>query len=166
MDSTSRPLAPVATLALIVCGAAFIFVSSGQLPALVASHFDAAGRVNGHMPRGLYVAIMLLVSIVVPLLLAVIPGRALTTPGIRINVPNRDYWLAPERREETVRFLSGQMAFFAWLVVLFMCYVQWLVVRANTLTPAMLDSRALFAGLAVFLVCTLVWVVRVVGHFR
>lgn len=166
MDPDARPLVPWAALALIACAAVFIFVSSRQLPALVASHFDAAGRVNGHMTRGLYLAVMLLVSIVVPLLLVVIPSRALARPGARINLPNRDYWLAPERREETIRFLARQMAFFACLVLIFLCYVQWLVVRANALTPPMLDSRALFAGLAAFLVCTLSWIARLIGRFR
>ncbi len=42
-------------LILLVSGAVFIVATSGQLPSLVASHFDAAGRPNGFMSRGGYV---------------------------------------------------------------------------------------------------------------
>jgi uncharacterized membrane protein len=162
----SRRSVPAAALALIACAAAFVVISSRSLPALVATHFDAAGRANGYLSREPYIALMLLISVVVPLLVVIIPGRAFSHPEARINLPNRDYWLAPERRADTVRYLARQTSLFAWLLVIFLCYAQWLVVRANTLTPPRLDSGAFLAGLAVFLVCTLSWVVRLIRRFR
>jgi uncharacterized membrane protein len=164
--ATSRHSVPVATLVLVVCAAAFICLSSRSLPTLVAAHFDAAGRPNGYLAREPYIAILLLITVLVPLLVVVIPHRAFSHPDARLNLPNRDYWLAPERRAATVRFLSRQTSLFAWLVVVFLCYTQWLVVRANALTPPSLDSRAFLGGLALFLVCTLLWIVRLVRRFR
>lgn len=162
---SARPSLPAPLLVLIGAAVVFIFWSSRRLPDLVAAHFDSAGRTNGHMPRALYLALMLLVTAVVPLLLVVLPRRALAGSVERINVPNRAYWLAPERRAQTVAFLSRQMALFAAFVVLFLCYVQWLVVRANALAPPTLNSRALLAGLAVFLGCTFSWTLRVMRRF-
>lgn len=162
---TSQRTVPAATLLLIACAAVFIALSSRSLPPLVAAHFDAAGRANGYLPRGPYVAILLLITVVVPLLVVVIPHRAFSHPDARINLPNREYWLAPERRPETVRFLARQMSVYAWLVVIFLCFAQWLVVRANALTPPALDSRAFFTGLALFLACTLLWIVNLVRRF-
>jgi hypothetical protein len=157
---------PAATLLLIACGAVFIWLTSQRLPPLVAAHFDSAGHVNAYMPRGRYIALLLGIAVVMPLFLVVVPRRAFAKPGLRINLPNRDYWLAPERREETFRFLARQTSVFAWLLVLFLCYVQWLVVRANALTPPSLDSAALVSGLLVFLVCSFSCVVRLIVRFR
>jgi uncharacterized membrane protein len=151
---------------MIGCAAVFTYFTSRELPARVAAHFDAAGTANGYLPRGPYIALMLLITVVVPLLVVIIPGRAFSHPDARINLPNRDYWLAPERRADTVRYLARQTSLFAWLLVAFLCYAQWLVVRANMLTPPTLDSGAFLAGLVVFLVCTLSWVVRLIRRFR
>jgi uncharacterized membrane protein len=163
---TSQRSLPAATLALIACAAVLIWLSSRNLPALVAAHFDAAGRANGYLARQPYIVILLLITVLVPLFVVTISNRAFSHPDARINLPNRDYWLAPERREATVRFLSHQMSLFAWLLVVYLCYTQWLVVRANALTPPTLDSRAFFSGLVLFLVCTLLWIVRLLRRFR
>jgi uncharacterized membrane protein len=163
---TSQRSVPVATLALIACAAVFICLSSRSLPALVAAHFDAAGHANRYVAREPYIAILLLITVVVPLLMVIIPGRAFSHPDVRINLPNRDYWLAPERREATVRFLSRQTSLFAWLLVVFLCYTQWLVVRANAVNPPTLDSRAFLSGLTLFMVCTVLWIVRLIRRFR
>jgi hypothetical protein len=166
IEPTPQRTFPTATLLLIACGAVFIWLTSQNLPPLVASHFDSAGHVNAYMPRDSYIALFLGIAVVVPLFLVIVPRHAFSKPGVRINLPNRDYWLAPERREETVRFLARQTSVFAWLVMLFLCYVQWLVVRANALTPPSLNSGALMSGLVVFLVCTFSWIVRLVARFR
>jgi len=57
------------------------------------------------------------------------------------------------------------MAVFSGLVIVFLCYVQWLVVRANAIEPPAMSSQAFLVGLAVFLVCTCSWVLRVVRRF-
>lgn len=161
----SPPLIPAPLLGLIAAAVVFVGWTGRQLPDLVASHFNGEGVANGHMPRGPYLAVMLLITALVPLLMVVLPTLALRAADARINIPNRSYWLAPERRTDTVRFLSRQMAAFAGLVMVFLCYVQWLVVRANAIEPPAMNSQAFLVGLAVFLVCTFSWVLRVVRRF-
>lgn len=161
----SPPLIPAPLLGLIAAAAVFVGWTGRQLPDLVASHFNGEGVANGHMPRGPYLAVMLLITALVPLLMVVLPTLALRAADARINIPNRSYWLAPERRAETTRFLSRQMAAFAALVIVFLCYVQWLVVRANALTPAAMSSGAFAVGLVLFLGCTLAWTLRVIARF-
>jgi hypothetical protein len=162
----SRSNVPPALQALLLCAGVFIWLSSQSLPAVVASHFDAAGQVNGHMPRGPYIAILMSITLLTPLFVVLVSNRALSAPNARINLPNRNYWLAPERRAETIGFLSRQMATLAAMLVVFLCYVQWLVVRANARTPPVLDSRSLRAGLVALLVCMLVFTLRLVQRFR
>jgi uncharacterized membrane protein len=164
-DPDPPPTVPGPLLALIVCALLFIWWTGRELPDVVASHFNGAGEANGRMPRGPYLTIMLLITALVPLLMVVIPSRALRAADARINVPNRSYWLAPERRAQTIRFLSRQMVTFASLVILFLCYVQWLVVKANAHTPPAMNQSAFLVGLAVFLGCTFSWVLRVLRRF-
>jgi serine/threonine-protein kinase len=153
-------------MALIAGAVGFTYLTGRSLPDVVASHFDGAGRASGYLPRTLYLVIMLVITASVPLLLVVIPNRALSRPDARINLPNRSYWLAPERRDETVRLLWQQMTIFAALVTLFLCYTQWLVVRANSRTPPSLDSQSFLVGLVVFLARTFSWVLQLLRRFR
>lgn len=152
-------------LALILLAALFVWISSRSLPAVVASHFGISGHANRFMPRDAYVGLMLAAVMLVPLLLVALPTWAFRSPNAPINLPHRDYWLAPQRRAQTVATLSAQLVRFAILVLMFLCYVHWLVVKANQVTPPALASRWMVAGLAVFLLATLVWVVALVRRF-
>jgi hypothetical protein len=43
-----------------------------------------------------------LLLIGVPLLIAFLPGSLAHRSGTHLNIPNRTYWLAPERRDTTL----------------------------------------------------------------
>jgi len=138
-------------LLYLIAASLYLVRTAGQLPTLVASHFGASGAANGFMPRTTYVSLMLLITLGVPLLLAILPGVAIRMPGARINLPHRDYWLAPERADKTVDRLSGYMTCHAIAVGVFLCYAQGLVVRANGQGSPHLSSAAMVAGLLVLL---------------
>jgi uncharacterized membrane protein len=150
----------------VVCAAGFVWMTSDSLPALVASHFGVSGTADRFMPRDAYVRFMLAFVVVLPLFIVGLTTLILGSPNARINVPNREYWLAPERREETVSFLRLHTLRFGGMLVVFLCYVHWLVVRANEAQPVRLDSRWFIGGLAVFLVFALGWAKVLIGRFR
>ena len=153
-------------LALVACAALFVWLTGRALPNVVASHFGAAGLANGLMPRDAYVVVMLAIVALVPLLLAVVPILAFRNPRARINLPNRGYWLAPERRGETIEVLSRQALRFSTLLLGFLCYAHWLVLEANRVVPPRLSSGWFAGGLVVFLAATLVWAVSLIARFR
>ena len=161
--SSGRALIPF--LALVVCAALFVGLSCQDLPDIVASHFDASGRANGFMPRRAYTVFMLAIVVGAPLVLALMPMRAFRNPRARINLPNRAYWLAPERRAATIDVLSTQAVRFATVVLVFLCYAHWLVVQAHALTPPALSTPRFMAGLVVFLLATLFWTVALIRRF-
>src|SRR5215210_4275920 len=77
------------------------------LPARVASHFDVRGRPNGWMARQefllfevLAIGVIFGISFGGPALLGKVPSSML-------NIPQRSYWLAPERRSQTLEFMRG-----------------------------------------------------------
>jgi hypothetical protein len=161
-----RGQTPLLFLLFLACAAAFVWLTSQSLPDVVASHFGAAGAADGFMTRDFYLRFMLAFAVGLPLLIFVVPYFALGRSGARINLPNREYWLAPERRAETVAFLRAHAVGFAVTLAVFLCYVHWLVVRANAVQPPHLSAPALIAGLAVFLLAMLVGAWRLFGRFR
>lgn len=143
---------------VLMLAAAFIGVTSSGMPDTVASHFDAAGVANGHMSRTAYTAIMLLVGIASPLITGLAGGAVYRSRGDRMKLPNKDYWLAPARREETIRFLGGHSMVFGCMLALFLCYGHWLVVLANRQVPPQLNSASFMAALGVFMAGVMAWV--------
>jgi uncharacterized membrane protein len=157
---------PLRFALLLAGGAAFVKLTSHSLPDVVASHFDGSGAANGFSARSAYVALMLLFTVGMPALLVVISALGLTTRARGINLPNRDYWLAPERKAETVAWLNRHMVRFAGVLAVFLCYVHWLVVRANEAKPPHLSTPWITSGLVAFVVFALIWTRLLVRHFR
>ena len=153
-------------LLLVAFAAAFVWMTSDSLPALVASHFGTSGTADAFMPRDAYVRFMLAFVVGLPLLIVGLTSLTLGSPRARINVPHRDYWLAPERREETISFLRLHTVRFGAMLLVFLCFVHWLVVRANGSQPVRLENRWFIGGLAVFAVCALVWAKALFDRFR
>ncbi|WP_295392244.1 DUF1648 domain-containing protein [uncultured Thiodictyon sp.] len=161
-----RSNATTVFLVIVIGAAAFVWFTSLGLPPRVASHFGAAGLANGFMPRDFYVRFMLGFVVVLPSVLVLLPAAGLRHPRARINLPNRDYWLAPARRTATVVALRAHMAYVGCLLAIFLCYVHWLVVRANALAPPHLSMPWFFGGLAAFAIATVAWALLLIRHFR
>lgn len=156
----------VALLLLLVALTAFVWFTSAALPEVVASHFDSSGIANGFMPRGIYIAFLLALVVGVPLLLAFLPGAVAGRGGSNLGIPNREYWLAPERRESTITFVRVHGRWFAAAVAIFLGYVHWLVVRANELRPPELSTLGIAAGLAGFFLFLAAWLFILFARFR
>jgi hypothetical protein len=152
--------------ALLGCAAAFVWATSLSMPAVVASHFEGDGYANGFMSRGAYIGFMLAVVVALPALLLFVSQFAFGRPGARINLPNRGYWLAPERRDQTLSALRGGVRQFMAALVVFLCYVHWLVVRANEVNPPHLSTPWMVGGLVTFGAFALVWTRRLLRRFR
>ena len=153
-------------LATLAGGFLFVYYTSGSLPEVVASHFNREGVATGFLRRAIYLRITFGMVLLPPIFLVVLPRLSLRNPKVRINVPNRDYWLAPKRRERTVAIIAQQCTYFGVMLLLFLCYAHWLVVRANAIVPPRLSSGWILAGLAVFLGFTVRWATRMIGRFR
>ncbi len=95
---------------LLVAVTAYIVVTTGSLPERVASHFGPDNFPNGWMPRASYLSLMLLFAVLFPIVLAVVVGFLPRVATFAINIPHPSYWLAPQRRDETLATLAAQDA--------------------------------------------------------
>jgi uncharacterized membrane protein len=154
-----------AYILFLALAAGFVWISSRALPDVVASHFGGSGLANGYMSHDGYVAFMLALLVGLAVFVVLLPNWLIAVPGARINLPNRDYWLAPERRAATVATLRGFMLRIGTLLTAILVYAHWLVVEANALTPPRLDNTWFLAGLAVFVLATLASVAGLIVRF-
>jgi uncharacterized membrane protein len=92
-------------------------------PGRVPSHFDAAGRPNAWSSRDEFFFLQVAVTLGVAALFIGIPWLLKFTPASLINLPNKSYWLAPERREETMDRLASYFEVFACATVLLLIAV-------------------------------------------
>lgn len=150
---------------VLAIGAASVWWSSGLLPELVASHFGAGGAANGFMPRGQYMGFMLALVLAVPSLIF-FAGRLASSVQVRfINLPNKQYWLAPERRAATLMSLGRRGVWAAYGTLATLCAGHWCIVRANVEHPPRLEQGPFIGILSLFLLALLTGMLVVVGRF-
>lgn len=151
-------------LALTLVAFGFIIISGAELPASVASHFDAAGNPTSYMSHGVYFCVMVM-ALMVPwlgtTLLATVYSRAPT-----LKLPNRDYWMAPQRVAQTRLMLFAHALLFGCLLTGMLCYVNWLEICAHRRHPPHLPSELVQTGMLVFLIAMAVWICALTAAFR
>lgn len=146
-----------ALITLMVIAIGFVIATTQSLPAVVASHFNAAGVANGFMNRESYLMSMLGVIVGLPGLMVLTAMGFSKIPVSMVNIPHRDHWLAPERSAMTLQVLKSFMLVLACLILVFLSFVHWLVILANQQqTPAM-TGNGIYSGLIVFLVLIGIW---------
>jgi len=155
-------LFPIAIVGVLV----YLLTTIPSLPERVASHFGASGMANGYMSRDGYRIFIIAFAVGAPLFVVAVVGllpRAF--PGA-INLPDRDYWLAPERRDDTLGYLFGWACSLGSLLALFIAAIHSAVMVANAYEPPRLPGTLFVILLVAFGVGMLVWVVALMSHFR
>ena len=155
-----RLFTPWAVFALLwVAFAAYVWITSGQLPDRVATHFGAAGQPNGWMTRAEHVQFTLVLGAVVPAFVLGIFSFIGRLNGRGLNIPHKDYWLAPEQRAGTFEFMRRQGAWFAGLFIVFLAGIHTSILAANAHRPIHLPLASVAWVAGPFLAAAIVWVI-------
>jgi len=109
--------------------------------------------------------LMLVLVVAAPALVASSALWARVLPPQLVSLPNKRYWLSPERRAASLEVLASLSLRFAAALAIFLCFVHWLVVQANSVKPPKLQEEWLFAGLAVLGALTLLWIFSLYRRF-
>lgn len=136
------------------------------LPDTLASHFDGAGKPNGFQPRAAFFqlyAFVLALLFTVFLILPKVLGRL---PDAFINLPNKDYWLSPERRRETLAGIEDGISWMGALTMLLMLFMMEFTIRTNLGGHPALPLSVMVSVLVLFVAATLVWTVRFIARFK
>jgi serine/threonine-protein kinase len=135
------------------------------LPDRLASHFGASGMPNGWMTKTQFIITYALVLLPALFIEFWLHRKISKTPGAKLNLPNREYWLAPERRAETFAYFE---TFFAWYGCAFLFVVVFamgLAMRANFDTPPRLPTDPIVSVLSGFVLFNVVAVVAMLRRF-
>jgi len=136
-----------------------------KLPAFVATHFAAEGRPNGWQTNAAFYYTELFAVGLATLLAFGVPALIGVLPVSLVNVPNKEYWFAPERRGNTLAYFRVSFAWFGCALLAFLIFVNELVFRANLTTPRQLNATAFVTALFLFLGFTAVWTIRLIVKF-
>ena len=156
----------VAFILLAVVLSIDLGLTAPSLAEPLATHFDGAGNPNGWMSRNGYVVFMIAFGIGLPLLIAGLIRVAPAWFPKRLRIPNRAYWLAPERREETLQFLNAHVAWLSTTMVLFVIAIHHLVLMANASRPVRLPHMPFLVLMGSFLAVLAVWIGVLWYRFR
>jgi heme A synthase len=151
--------------ALALLGAVQYGYYAPRLPEILGSHFAVNGAVNGWQSKGAFFSIELAVVALAAVVGFGIPRMIGAMPVSLINLPNKEFWLSPERREDTFGYLQMHMAWFGCALLAFLLFVMELVFRANMQRPVRMNSAALVTALVAFLVFSGASTVRLVVRF-
>jgi len=127
-----------------------------ELPERVASHFDIAGNPNDYMSKSGLVIFYVCIATFVLGLFGAMPWILRRLPNSLINIPNRDYWLAPERREQTIETVSVLMDVFSAGIGALLVVTFELTFRASESGDGHLPAPWLVLG--TFLAFVAIWV--------
>lgn len=160
-----RP-AYVLFLAALAATAAFILATTSALPDRIGTHFGPGGAADGWMTRDGYRLYMLaFVLLFVPFIVGMVGVLPRAFPRA-VNLPNREHWLAPERRAATFAFLAGHACGFGVLTLGLLAGVHWLLLDANRASPPHLATAPFVALLATFFVLLALWMIALFRRFR
>src|SRR5215475_101650 len=135
------------------------------VPGMMATHFGASGAANGWQTKGQFFFIELVMLGVCILIGFGVPFFISKAPPSLINLPNKEFWLAPVRRDHTIAVLRIQMAWFACALLTFLIVVNQLVFNANEAVPHHLNGSQFTIAILTFLAFVAIWTIRLITYF-
>ena len=120
-----------------------------HLPLRVATHFGAGGQPDGWMDKSSATTMQCVLQVIMPIFFAGIGWALPLFPNSMINVPHREYWLAPQRRAGTLGTMKSMLGQFALCLSVFVSAIGHLTFRAN-LTDGPLDLPSFLISMGLF----------------
>jgi uncharacterized membrane protein len=157
------PLTVMLLLAAVAAGQLLHYYP--KLPETIAMHFGPSGQANGWSGKAVFFPIYGAIEAAI-----VLAGLAMAFFGERmpasfLNMPNRNYWLSPERRAESLSFFWTQTIWIEAITLAFLIVVAQVVFRANLAGGEPTLARD-FVVVVVLFVAAVVWQsARIVRRF-
>ncbi|MBL7076616.1 MAG: DUF1648 domain-containing protein [Kiritimatiellae bacterium] len=161
MNSRTFPIA-LFLLLCVACLAHGLYYYP-RLPAEVAHHFGASGQPDAWGSKEHFLVVYL---VTVAVMAATFLGLGLAMPKIpnsAINLPNKEYWLAPERRRQTLDYMLPRLLWLGSLtmVLLLDIFHQSFQVHLGKAT----SLPHVWYSMVAYLIATAVWCIAVYRRF-
>jgi uncharacterized membrane protein len=136
-----------------------------QLPEYMASHFVADGRPNGWQNKQDFFLTPVVMVALVAFVTFVLPWALSFMPKELVNLPNKSYWLSPERRKESSRILAGHMAWFGCGLLFVVLYAIFQAINSNLPNHKQFDAQGMWYVLAAFITFAILVFVHMLRYF-
>ena len=136
------------------------------LPETVAIHFSLGGRPDDWASKETNALLMLFVDGIAFLPLYFSAAVMDRVPARFLSLPYKQYWLREENRALAKGMLSRMMDEYGFSLFAFLFGVSLLAIYANRTDPVQLNEPLFLVLLAVFLLYTLIWTIRLILRFR
>ena len=136
----------------------------GALPEKVAVHFNALGQADIWASKGQFLWTNILLFLAVAILFQSMILSLPKLPAELLNIPKRRYWLSPQRKEATLRYVMRFLLWIADLTMLFLFGVSYLITQANYYRTNRLSST-FWILFFLYIVAITVLTVSMLVHF-
>jgi uncharacterized membrane protein len=143
-----------------------VFYFYPLLPERMAVHFNASGIADGWGPKQQFFIFYSIVMTFMALVFWGLPFIIRHVSESLINLPNKDYWLAPERKKKTLDRLVDQLLFVGTMALILMDGILYLVIKANQSENPVMQPEWLWGLIAAFFVANVIWIVNLLQGFR
>ncbi|MCX6169373.1 MAG: DUF1648 domain-containing protein [Ignavibacteriales bacterium] len=162
--SNTRYAAIIFIMALILSLTLPVFYYS-HLPETVASHFNFKNDADAWMSKKTFFIIQILIILFTSVLIGGFAFLINRLPESFLNLPNKDYWLSKERKDETVILLKKFMLWFGTLTLGFLTIVMQEVYAANIAGINKIKFN-LWIYLIIYLTTITFMIIKLISHFN
>lgn len=135
-----------------------------NLPEKMASHYNALGEPERWMLKQSFLVFEAVILLVIVAEFTLLPLLLEKLPTSLINLPNKNHWLAEERRAETFATFRHYFEWFGIGLFGLFIAVNEMVFRANLTNQNL--SNAAWIVLMVFLIFVGIWLTKFILRFR
>lgn len=146
----------------IILAAASLFI----LPEQTATHFNLRGLPDTWGPPWVCAMIVVVISTLVFVMTLFVPYMIKHIPSQYINMPNKGYWLSVENRPKAVAKLKSYMSEFGASILILILCINIITINGNLFTPKRLDTKLFFTYLAIFMLYTVYWCIKLCTGFK
>ena len=136
------------------------------LPERVAIHFGGGGLPDSWSSKYFHTIFFMLTDIVLFFLMYYLPQLVLFFPARYISLPNRDYWLQEQNRNELKTKLGGLTWEYGTFLFAFLFVIGFLAVMANLSHPVRLNEPLFLVVFIIFMIYTVYWIIKLTRSFK
>jgi uncharacterized membrane protein len=135
------------------------------LPNRLASHFASSGVPSSWLTKSGFFALYAGLIVLAASIGFLAPRMVVKTPTSRMNLPHKEYWLAPEHRAETFDFFEKSFAWYGCIFLLLEVSTMEIVIRANLRTPPQLPIGPIVLLISAFALLNFACVIAIFRRF-